>query len=94
MQEVASSGVSGSLSSHQRYIYIPMTAAYRAPKGTASDARGIYVKVTPELFEAYERAAAERGITKRSLIEAALAREIADPSLTAPQEELIPLKTA
>lgn len=73
-----------------------MVAAYRAVRGTAGDTRGLYQKVSEELFDAYTAAAAERGITKRALLERALMREINEPTLLAPlplQEEL-PLRSA
>lgn len=73
-----------------------MTTPRRAPKGSAKDAQGIFVKVAPEVYEAYIRAAAARGITKRRLVEAAIRRELAEPSVWAEAEtqEELPLKTA
>lgn len=73
-----------------------MVAAYRARRGTARDTRGLFQKVSAEVFAAYSAAADARGVTKRALLERALMREINDPTLIAPprsQEEL-PLKTA
>ena len=67
-------------------ISIDMTEPRRAPKGSAKTAEGIFVKVAPEIREAYARAAAERGITKRRLVEAAIARELADPTVFAEDE--------
>lgn len=74
-----------------------MTAAYRARKGEAKNTRNLFSAVAPEVYEAYETAAAERGITKRALLERALMREIADPTILAPdrnQQELPLNKTA
>lgn len=71
-------------------------APRRAPRGSAKDTIGIYIDLDPELHALFERAVADRGITKRRLVEAAIRRELADPSVwadTEPQEEL-PLKTA
>jgi len=65
-------------------FHMPMTAR-RAPRGSAKNCIGIYADIDPELHAAYERAVAERNITKRQLIEAALRRELADPTISAPQ---------
>ena len=65
-------------------FHMPM-AARRAPRGSAKNCIGIYADIDPELHAAYERAVAERNITKRQLIEAALRRELADPTITAAQ---------
>lgn len=65
-------------------FHMPMTAR-RAPRGSAKNCIGIYADIDPELHAAYERAVAERNITKRQLIEVALRRELADPTITAAQ---------
>ena len=73
-----------------------MATPRRAPKGSSKDAVGVFVKLAPTVYEEYVRAAAERGITKRRLVEAAIRRELADPTVFADvnnQQEL-PLKTA
>lgn len=58
---------------------MPM-AAQRAPRGSAKDAIGIFVMLDPELHAAYERAVAERNITKRRFVEAAIRRELSEPT--------------
>ena len=73
-----------------------MATPRRAPRGTAKDVIGIYVQIAPQIYEDYVRTAAERGITKRRLIEAAIQRELIAPTVFAEpdyQQEL-PLKTA
>ena len=72
-----------------------MKSPRRAPKGSAKDSVGLFVQVAPDVYQAYVDAAAGRGITKRRLIEAAIRRELAEPTVhaDADQEEL-PLKTA
>lgn len=67
----------------------------RAPRGSAKDTIGIYVDLDPELHALYERAVADRGITKRRLVEAAIRRELSEPTVYAePEQEELPLKTA
>jgi len=73
-----------------------MTAPRRAPKGSLKDAIGIYVQLSPEVYEQYVQASTSRGITKRRLVEAAIRRELAEPTVFADPEyqEELPLKTA
>lgn len=64
--------------------------ARRAPRGSVSDNIGIFAAIDPELHAAFAAAVAARNITKRELIEAALRRELADPSVaTRPVQEAL-----
>jgi hypothetical protein len=56
--------------------------AKRAPRGANKDVIGIYVALDPDMYAAYVKAAAERDITKRELVVAALRRELADPTIS------------
>lgn len=62
--------------------------AKRSPAGSAKNAIGIFIQLDPALYEAFIKAAAERDVTKRSLVCAALRRELADPTVTSDQEGL------
>lgn len=75
---------------------MPMSTPARAPRGSLKDAVGIYAQLPKELFDAYVQASAERGITRRLLVEAAIRRELAEPTVFADPEyqEELPLKTA
>ena len=68
--------------------HIAMTEPRRAPRGSAKDNIGIFASIEPELHAVFERAVNERGITKRQLIEGALRRELADPTVHATQGAL------
>ena len=67
---------------------IDIDMAQKAKKGSARDTVGIFVHIDAQLHRAYLEAVAERDITKRRLIEAALRRELADPTI-APARRLI-----
>lgn len=54
--------------------------AQKAKKGTARDTTGFYVRIDAELHRAYLNACVDRDITRRRLIEAALRRELAEPT--------------
>lgn len=62
--------------------------ARRAPSGSAKNCKGIFADIEPELYEAFDRAVAERNITKRQFIRAALRQELANPTITADQGRL------
>ena len=66
---------------------IPMTAP-RAKKGSAKDTEGIYVRIDPELRRLYDEAVVQRNISKRQLVEGALRRELADPTVLNRQKGL------
>ncbi|GGM10208.1 hypothetical protein GCM10011594_32630 [Nakamurella endophytica] len=69
------------------YMY-SMSVPERASRGSMKEAVGVHIKLTPELYAQFDRAAAERGISKRALLTAALERELSDPSIDKPQETL------
>ena len=54
--------------------------AQKAKKGSARDTVGIYLRIDAELHRAYLAACTERDVTKRRLVEAALRRELAEPT--------------
>ena len=54
--------------------------ATRAKRGTAKDVIGVYIQLSPELHRRFEEAVAERDITKRRLVEAAILRELDHPT--------------
>ena len=64
--------------------------ARRAPRGSVSANIGIFAAIDPELHAAFEAAVTDRNITKRELIEAALRRELEQPTTVgrSPQEAL------
>ena len=70
-----------------RYIYI-MSIPERAARGSMKEAVGVHIKLTPEIYEQLAQAAADRGVSKRALLTAALVRELTDPSLDKPQDTL------
>ena len=64
---------------------IDIDMAQKAKKGSARDTVGIFVHIDAQLHKAYLEAVAERDITKRRLVEAALRRELAEPTVMATQ---------
>ena len=82
----ASSGVSNLTSRSIRTSPdIDIDMAQKAKKGSARDTVGIFVHIDAQLHRAYLEAVAERDITTRRLVEAALRRELADPTAMATQ---------
>ena len=55
--------------------------ATRAPRGSAKDVIGIYVELSPDLHRRFEEAVAQRDITKRRLVEAAIIHELEHPTV-------------
>lgn len=57
--------------------------AQKAKKGSAKDTVGIYLRIDADLHRAYIEACSARDVTKRRLVEAALRRELAEPTALA-----------
>lgn len=61
-------------------VDIDIYMAQKAKKGSARDTVGIFVHIDAELHKAYLEACGARDVTKRRLVEAALRRELAEPT--------------